>query len=145
MTAPVRDDRFHFPVRVRYSEIDSQNIVFNSRYLEYCDAAVTEYFRALGFPPIDLVKVHGCNLVVAHAEIDFLAPGRFDDLLNVFVRVAEIGRTSLTTSIEIYPDQTERLAFRGRFVHVNIDEATGKPVPVPARVREAVAAAENLP
>jgi acyl-CoA thioester hydrolase len=145
MTAPQGAYHFHFPVRVRYSEIDSQNIVFNSRYLEYCDAAVTEYFRTLGFPPIDLVKVHGCNLVVAHAEIDFLAPGRFDDLLNVFVRVAEMGRTSLTTSIEIYPEPTETLAFRGRFVQVNIDEAAGRPVPVPANVREAVVAFENWP
>ncbi len=135
--------RFSFPVRVRYDEIDSQSIVFNSRYLEYCDAAVTEYFRALGFPPIELAQVHKCNLVVAHAEIDFVSPARFDDLLIVFVRVSEIGRTSLTTRIEVCPDRIDRLVFRGRFVHVNIDDATGKPMPVPADVREAMQAFES--
>ncbi|HSC71381.1 MAG TPA: acyl-CoA thioesterase, partial [Candidatus Methylomirabilis sp.] len=40
--------RFSFPIRVRYSEIDVQGIVYNSRYLEYVDVALTEYFRAMG-------------------------------------------------------------------------------------------------
>ena len=47
--------RFHYSHRVRYAEVDPQGIVFNSRYLEYCDAAVTEYLRAVGFPPQEFV------------------------------------------------------------------------------------------
>ncbi|MBI4736341.1 MAG: hypothetical protein HY766_09850 [candidate division NC10 bacterium] len=42
--------RLACPVRVRYSEIDRQGIVYYSRYLEYVDVALSEYFRALGFP-----------------------------------------------------------------------------------------------
>lgn len=38
---------FHFPFRVRYSEVDAQAVVFNAHYLTYFDTAITEYFRAL--------------------------------------------------------------------------------------------------
>ncbi|MFQ5343256.1 MAG: acyl-CoA thioesterase [Anaerolineae bacterium] len=135
--------RFRFPIRVRYNEVDSQGIVFNSRYLEYCDAGGVEYFRAAGIPPADMEAVHKCNMVVVRAELDFLAPARLDDLLNVYVRVSEIGRTSLTLRMEMRQSDSNVPVCRVMLIYVNVDEGIGKPAPVPDSVREAVTALER--
>ena len=46
----ITDFNLIYPIRVRWSEIDSQNIVFNGHYLNYFDIAITEYWRAVGVP-----------------------------------------------------------------------------------------------
>lgn len=130
--------RFSYPLRVRYAEVDSQDIVFNSRYLEYCDAAATEYLRAAGFPPHDLIRVHHCDLVVVRAEIEFVAPARLDDMLNVYLRASHLGRSSITKQFEVRRTGDDALLARASIKYVNFDRATGKAMPVPASVREGI-------
>src|SRR5512147_1599801 len=86
--------RFSCPIRVRYSEIDGQGIVYNSRYLEYVDVALTEYFRALGFQYQELVEEHGFDPSLVKATIEFRRAARFDELLQIRARVEAVGRTS---------------------------------------------------
>ncbi len=138
-------DEYHFcyPHRVRYAEVDPQEIVFNSRYLEFCDAAGTEYFRALGFPPRELASVHHFDMVVVRAEVEFLAPARLDDRLHIYVRTSHLGRSSMTTQFEIRRADDEALLTRVAIKYVNLDRATGKAAAVPAAVREAVGAFEG--
>ncbi|HBY95401.1 MAG TPA: MFS transporter [Chloroflexi bacterium] len=140
--SPLNEYRFHFPVRVRYNEVDPQQIVFNSRYLEYCDAGFPEYFREAGVLPLEMVSLHSYNPVVVQAELDFIAPARLDDLLEVSVRVAKIGRTSLTMKATISQSHTGALVFRAQLTYVNIDPRTGEPAPVPASIRRAIEAIE---
>lgn len=135
---------FYYPWRVRYSEIDSQEIVFNSRYLEFADQAVTEYFRARGFPPRELASLHYCDIVVVRAEVDYLAPARLDDLLHIFVRAAPPGRSSLSFHLEIRSAASDHTLYaRLQLKYVNFDRATGKSAPVPDSVRRALAAFEK--
>jgi acyl-CoA thioester hydrolase len=79
--------------RVGFSDTDAQGIVYYGRYLPYFDAARVEYHRHL-----DLLEAgSGENEFVMRANtIEYLAPARFDDLIEVFIRVARIGRTSTT-------------------------------------------------
>ncbi|MCA1748078.1 MAG: hypothetical protein LC634_00560 [Sphingomonadales bacterium] len=65
--------------RVRYAEVDPQSVVFNSRYLEYADLVLTEYWRALDlhFSGEDAIEFH-----VVRAEIDFRSPIRADELVD---------------------------------------------------------------
>ena len=137
--------RFFYPWRVRYSEVDPQQIVFNSRYLEYADAAGTEYFRELGFSPLDLPAAHNLNMVVAHTEIDYLSPARLDDLLHVFVRTAKLGGTSFTTQFEIRRAADGEILTRIVIKYVNLDESTGRSMSLPESFRRAVAAYEKQP
>jgi acyl-CoA thioester hydrolase len=134
---------YYYTHRVRYAEVDPQEIVFNSRYLEFCDSAGTEYFRALGFPPRELAGVHHFDMVVVRAEVEFLAPARLDDLLHIYVRSSHLGRSSMTTQFEIRRAEDKALLTRVEIKYVNLDRATGKAAPVPASVREAVAAFEG--
>src|SRR5690606_10218886 len=92
-----RDDfRFFHPLRVRWAEVDPQGIVFNGNYLTYADVAITEYFRAMDVAyPADLLK-DGGDFFAVKTLLEYLAPARFDDLLDIGVRVSRLGGASMT-------------------------------------------------
>lgn len=111
--------------RVRYSEVDPQGVVFNSRYLEYADLAVVEYFRALALPP-EMVDFH-----VGTAVVRYLHPIRMDELIEARVRIDRFGTASMTWSIELHGDETDDQRATIELVYVNVDLATGKSQPLP--------------
>src|SRR5438046_9692779 len=79
--------------RVGFSDTDAQGIVYYGRYLPYFDSARVEYHRHL-----DMLETQprDVEFVMRASTIEYLAPARFDDLIEVFIRVARIGRTSVT-------------------------------------------------
>jgi acyl-CoA thioester hydrolase len=121
--------------RVRYHETDAQHVVFNSRYLEFTDVAMTEYFRGLGWQWAQLVAI-GCDPVVASTHIDYKEPAAFDDDLGVFVRLGEVGRSSfrLIFSIRRIDDDVELAVIESAYV--NFDPETKSSRPLPDSVRE---------
>ena len=76
---------FVHELRVRYHETDAQHHVYNARYLEYLDVAMTEYLRDLGWPYAELVEL-GFDPVVGKIEIEFQRPAGFDEILRIEVR-----------------------------------------------------------
>jgi len=58
-------------MRVRWAEVDRQGIVFNAHYLMYFDVAITEYYRALGYPYPQGLAQHGTDLFVKKAEVEY--------------------------------------------------------------------------
>ena len=74
-----------------FSDTDAQGVVYYGRYLPYFDLARTEYQRRL-----ERLERRACEFVMRAQTVEYHAPARFDDLLEVFVRVARIGRSSLT-------------------------------------------------
>jgi YbgC/YbaW family acyl-CoA thioester hydrolase len=85
-------EAFFHELRVRYGECDPQGIVFNANYLLYADVGFTELWREAVGPWQEMVA-EGVDAVVAHADIDFRAPARFDDELRLGARVLRLGRT----------------------------------------------------
>src|SRR5207302_6349185 len=77
-------DVFTHTHRVRNHEVDTQGFLFNSRYLELADVAMTEFFRELGWPYAKLVE-GGTDPSVVSARQTFQSPARFDDVLDVDV------------------------------------------------------------
>jgi acyl-CoA thioester hydrolase len=134
------DYKFFFPIRVRYAETDAQGIVFYAHYLTYFDTAITEYLRDLPFDYIEHVKRTGTDFHVVKAMIEFFAPSRFDDEIEVHVRTGKIGRSSLTFLIEIFPKKEEIPLVSGEVVWVNTDQKAKKSAPLPeelvGRVKE---------
>jgi acyl-CoA thioester hydrolase len=123
---------FRHRLRVRYQECDPQNVVFNANYLAYFDMAITELFReALG--GYQTLLAAGIDLVVAEARIRYLAPLRFDDEFEVKVSVAEMGTTSLHTTLIV--QHGTKTAAEGELRHVFIDPASGEKAPIPDSVR----------
>lgn len=86
---------FEFKLRVRYGECDAQQVVFNARYADYADLAVTEYFRCLFGGVIALLQ-QGFDTQVVRFAIDWKAPARFDDVLAIRIRPGRVGNTSFT-------------------------------------------------
>lgn len=123
-------------LRVRYAECDPQGIVFNSRYLEYFDIALTELWReALGSYG-GVMEELGIDLVVAEAGIRFRSPLRFDDVFEVRAALDRLGTTSMTTAI-VLGRGGDPMA-DGELRHVFVDRAGGGKTAIPERVREAL-------
>ena len=89
-------------LRVRWSEVDMQGIVFNGNYLNYFDVAFTGYWRKTGLPDVIAQAETGLEMFARKATIEYHAPARFDDVLDIGVRCAEIGRSSMRFVLEIY-------------------------------------------
>lgn len=128
------DFRFAHTLRVRFAETDMQGIVFNGNYLTYYDVAWTEYFRAVGLVWQDLLDL-GADTVLARTTMEFKAPARFDQLLDIHTRVSRIGNTSITFEFEIYVHGEEQLIGTAQSLYVCIDLQTLKPVRVPDPLR----------
>jgi acyl-CoA thioester hydrolase len=111
---------FVHELRVRYGECDLQGIVFNANYLLYVDVVFTELWRVAVGPWQDMAA-NGIDLVVAEANLDFRAPARFDDELELRAGVARLGRTAITTGIDIVRDEQLLVAARLRHVCVAVD------------------------
>jgi acyl-CoA thioester hydrolase len=128
---------FVHELRVRYGECDPQGIVFNANYLLYFDVAFTEYWRDRVGPWDDMVSV-GVDVVVAEANLRFRAPARFDDVLALEVTTEELGKTSMTTRIDIQRDG--ELLVEMRLRHVFVDRTTWSKTTMPDGIREQLAA-----
>jgi acyl-CoA thioester hydrolase len=121
--------------RVRYAEIDGQRIVFNSRYLEYADVAVTEFWEWTGIAEAlpDVWPTTEFN--VRRTEIDYLRPFRLGDTVEAFVRIEKLGTTSLTKRFELAHAETGELHTVITMVSVHVDLETGRPVALPETIR----------
>lgn len=127
------DFKFIWNARARYAEVDAQGVVFNSRYLEYFDIGITEYFRSVGLYPA--ANLQGApELHVVKAEVIYRAPVLLDEEIAILVRCEKIGRTSLTFAFEVHAGTGEDLRASGSEVQVHVDEPRGRPTPVPDRV-----------
>jgi len=128
---------FVHELRVRYGECDPQGIVFNANYLLYFDVAFTEYWRDRVGRWDDMVSF-GVDVVVAEANLRFRAPARFDDVLALEVTTEELGKTSMTTRIDVQRDG--ELLVEMRLRHVFVDRATWSKTAMPDGIREQLAA-----
>jgi acyl-CoA thioester hydrolase len=124
---------FVHELRVRYGECDPQGIVFNANYLLYFDVAFTELWRAAIGPWQEMVQ-RGVDAVVAEAGLRFRAPARYDDVLALEARVVDLGRTSLTTQIDVVRDG--QTLVEGTLRHVTVDVQTWEKTAIPHWVRE---------
>jgi acyl-CoA thioester hydrolase len=134
---------FCHALRVRWAEVDRQGIVFNGHYLTYFDVGITEYWRAIGYPYPDALLKQGSDTFAVKATIEYQAPARYDDLLDVLVRVGRIGRSSIQFLLEIHRGDAQLIV--GELIYVNADADTRKPFPVPGFLREAIARFERVP
>ena len=124
--------------RVWFSDTDAQGVVYYGRYLPYFDHARTEYHRHLG----GWQELPG-EFVVRASAVEYHAPARFDDLIEAFVRVRRIGRTSMTYECAAYRLPDDELMVTAELTVVLVDLDERKPVPIPESIREAVKAFEG--
>lgn len=133
--------KFSHTLRVRYSEIDGQKIVFNAHYMTYMDVAITEYFREVVRP---LPEGEEFDFVLAKTTIEFKGSAYLDDILHIYCRTIRLGNTSFTVQFAIERDETKEVIVLAEIVYVSYDLATRKAVPIPKVVRERIKAFEGI-
>ena len=138
---PTLDDfRFSHRLRVRWAEVDMQKIVFNAHYLMYFDTAIADYWRALALPYEEAMQALGGDLYVRKATIDFRASARMDDVLDVGMKCARIGTSSIVFEGALF--RQDQLLVACELVYVFADPSTQTSKPVPAVLREILAGYE---
>ena len=132
------DFRFMTKIRVRWMECDGQGIVYNGAYLDYLEIGQAEYYRNLGFAIYIIPQSSYFDFVVVKSTQEFKAPAKVDEIIELHVRVSNIGNTSLTLNLEIYAEGNDRLLTSIETVYVGYDTATESTRPVPDAIRELV-------
>ena len=132
---------FNFSARTRvgFSDTDAQGIVYYGRYNPYFDLARVEYLRALGL----LRRNADGEFVMRANDVEYFAPARFDDELEIYARVSRIGTTSVTFEFAAHkiPDDTLLVTAHQTLVYIDLGER--RAVPVPDDYRERVLAFEG--
>ena len=124
-------------LRVRWAEVDRQDVVFNGNYFLYFDVAVAEYWRAIGIRyPQEYVDVYGTDVFAVKATAEYHGSATYDDLLDIGCRVGRIGRSSLQFVLGVWLGETHITS--GELVYVNADPKTRKSVPWAEAFRKAV-------
>ena len=130
-----RDDfRFFHRLRVRWAEVDLQKIVFNAHYLMYFDTAITDYWRALALPYEAAMHELGGDLYVKKSSLEFHGSARFDDQLDIGLKCARIGNSSMSFVGGIF--RGHDLLVTCELVYVFADPATQTSKPVPQALRD---------
>jgi acyl-CoA thioester hydrolase len=125
--------------RVWFSDTDSQGVVYYGRYLPYFDHARTEYHRHLG-----ALSVAGAEFVMRASAVEYHAPARFDDLLECFVRISRLGRTSVTYDCAAYRLPDDTLMVTATQTLVLVDPVARRPTPIPESARVSIRAFEGV-
>jgi acyl-CoA thioester hydrolase len=124
--------------RVWFSDTDAQGVVYYGRYLPYFDHARTEYHRHVAS-----IELPGAEFVMRASAVEYHAPARFDDLIEAFVRISRIGRSSITYECAAYRLPDEMLMVTATQTVVLVERSSRTPTPVPEALREPVRAFEG--
>jgi acyl-CoA thioester hydrolase len=127
---------FRYYLRVRYIECDAQKVVFNSRYSEYVDVGINEFLRAAG--------VHGdfisgpLDFQLVKQTVEWKAPARFDQVLELRIGATRLGTTSFTIGTEFRVAGEQRLIVMVETIYVLVDGKTLTKLPLPDAIRVAL-------
>lgn len=135
-----QDFRFSHRLRVRWAEVDMQKIVFNAHYLMYFDTAIADYWRALALPYEDAMHQLQGDLYVKKATVEFHASARIEDQLDVAMKCARVGNSSMLFQGAIF--RGDALLISGELVYVFADPTTQTSRPVPPALRDVLAGFE---
>ena len=136
-------NKFTIEERVRWGDVDAAGIIFYGSYIRFFEIAETELFRAVGLPYGKIFEELNIWLPRVHLECDFHRAAQMDDLLEVSVYMARIGKSSLRLNFEVRKrneagEIEEKLMATAHFVLVSTDREKLRPLPVPDVLRRAL-------
>jgi acyl-CoA thioester hydrolase len=128
----VSEYAFSARTRVGFSDTDAQGIVYYGRYNPYFDLARVEYLRSLG-----LLRYESAGEFVMRAnDVEYFAPAMFDDEIEIRVRVARVGRTSITYEFAAHKLPEDTLMVTAHQTLVYVDLAARAALPIPDEYKE---------
>ena len=123
-----------YKVKVRYSEIDCQRIVYNSHYLTYFDISISELLDNL-FDQDMYIKETNNEFHTVAVQMNFKAPAKLNDKLEIYSSIKKIGNSSLTFYQEIYKENSEELLNSAEIVWVHTNQSQMKSAVIPEDLR----------
>jgi acyl-CoA thioester hydrolase len=120
------------PIRVYYEDTDLAGIVYYANYLRFIERARTEWVRSLGVDQVALRAEQGIVFAVARVEADYLAPARFDDVLEVRTDLLAMSGVRITLAQDVWRGD-QRLF--GSIVTLVALTGEGRPVRLPQALR----------
>jgi acyl-CoA thioester hydrolase len=127
--------RFRHRLRVRYSEIDAQAVVYNSHYMVYYDIGITEYLRQFSFNQVEHAARTGHDFHLVSSRVDYRRPIRYDTEIDIAVASPRIGNSSITWSLALVGASDTSLLSTGEIVWVYTDLTDEAAVRVPDDLR----------
>ncbi|MFN0219669.1 MAG: YbgC/FadM family acyl-CoA thioesterase [Hyphomicrobium sp.] len=132
--------RHVLPIRVYFEDTDAGGVVYHASFVRFCERGRTDFLRLLGTEARRVIdgsdNREPAAFVVRRMTMDFLRPGRMDDLLEVETRVKELGGASVTLLQAISADGRRQFAAEVTVVLVSM---SGKPLRLDAHLRESFA------
>lgn len=123
------------PVRIYYEDTDAAGVVYYANYLRFAERARTEFLRAAGVDQTRLAAERGLVFAVRHCAVDYKAPARLDDLVEVRSRLVEVRGASIRAAQFVRRDGRE-------LVHIDVRLAcvdrAGRPARLPESLRQAL-------
>ena len=121
-------------LKVRYSEIDCQRIVYNSHYLTYFDISISEMMDEL-FDQEEYIKQTNNEFHTVNANMNFKSPAMLNDKIEVYTAIKKIGNSSLTFIAEIYRENSDEILNEGEITWVNTNQEEMKSSPIPEELK----------
>jgi len=121
---------------VKFSEVDSFNVVHNLAYLYWLEWARTQYLFDIGMPRDDSIFSKRMPIMTVHSEVDYYNSMRFTDKYTVLTKVSKIGDSSITFINQVY--SADKLILEAKSILVYVDTENGKPETIPDFVREKI-------
>lgn len=130
-------ERFKYYLRVRYGECDAQKVVFNARYADYVDLATAELLRAIGLERE--IQTGELDYQLVKQTLEWRAPARYDQVLEISVAAKHLGTTSFTFLTEFRIAGSEAVIATAETVYVHVETETLKKQALPESWRAAFA------
>ncbi|GAA6135528.1 thioesterase family protein [Oceaniserpentilla sp. 4NH20-0058] len=126
--------KFTYLLRVRYSECDAQKVVFNGRYSDYVDIAVSEFIRAIWGDYNDLLQAGFDNQVVSYS-INWQGPAHFDEVLACEVSAKHVGNSSFSFEVNFKNYHSNTAVAQAEIVYVMVDAQSHSKIPIPDHMK----------
>ena len=125
----------HLPIRVYYEDTDTAGIVYYANYLKFAERARTEMLRLAVINQSEMTTRYGMAFAVRNCAVDFRAPARLDDLIEVRSRFTELVGATVSSVQAIWRDAEELVRLD---VRVACLRKNGRPTRIPAPLRQAL-------
>ena len=129
----MKSEPFIWNARVYYEDTDAGGIVYHANYLKFAERGRTEFLRHVGWPRLRVEQELKIAFVVRHAEINYRAVAKLDDMLEVRTSITAIGNTSMTMQQDIWRGETVVAEIKVVIVAINFE---GKAVRFPPQLRQ---------
>ena len=132
-------DDFSIELRVYYEDTDSGGVVYYANYLKFMERARTEWLRDLGFEQDQLIDDLQTIFVVRSVQVEYLRPAKFNDVLQVAVKIKEYKRSSIVFSQHVFRKTKNgdlETLLEGTIKIVSVNTINFKPTKIPSQLME---------